>query len=96
MAISRETVLHVAGLARLHLTEAEVTQLMGDLGKILAHIDQLGELDTTHVPATDFVVVESLAFRDDEPVCGLSNDQALTPAPSHLNGGFRVPVFVED
>ena len=96
MAISRDQVLHVAKLARLHLAEAEVDKLTQELGAILTHVDQLQAVDTADVPPTEYLAVEALPLREDVPTAGVTHDEALAPAPSTLHEGFRVPAFVDD
>ena len=52
MAISKEEVLNVARLARLELTDDEVTKFQGQLSAILEAISKVSELDLTGVPPT--------------------------------------------
>jgi aspartyl-tRNA(Asn)/glutamyl-tRNA(Gln) amidotransferase subunit C len=95
MALSREQVLHVAALARLALSAQEVDQLTQDLGQILGHIDQLNGLDTSGVDATEYIAVDRLPLRADEPQPSLSTAEALASAPRAMNDGFVVPAFVD-
>ena len=48
--ITRETVLHVARLARLELEDEEVSRMQRDLAAILGHVEQLSALSTEGVP----------------------------------------------
>lgn len=96
MAMTKERVQHVASLARLALSESEQEQLTKDLGHILAHVDQLNEVDTKDVPPTEYIAVQALPLRQDEARHGLTQDEALEGAPRVLNEGFRVPAFVEE
>jgi aspartyl-tRNA(Asn)/glutamyl-tRNA(Gln) amidotransferase subunit C len=89
--IDRETVLHVARLARLELTADEVEQMVGELGGVLEHIETIAQLDLEGVPPTSHVVEVSNALRADEPVPSLSLEEALASAPSVADGGFAVP-----
>ena len=45
--IDRDQVLHVARLARLKLTDAEVERMAGELSKVLGHIETIAELATS-------------------------------------------------
>ena len=65
--IDREQVLHVARLARLELSDEEVTKISGELSNILEHIEKIGELDLDGVPPTSHVVDVPNALRPDEP-----------------------------
>lgn len=96
MAITRENVLHVAKLARLELTEAEIDRMQRDLDGILKYVDQLSELDTTDVPATTQVAVVAAPFRADDPRPSLPHDVALSQAPRSSSDGFAVPAFVDE
>jgi aspartyl-tRNA(Asn)/glutamyl-tRNA(Gln) amidotransferase subunit C len=96
LAITRETVLHVARLARLELAPDEVDKLQEDLGKILGYVEQLGELKTDGVPETSHVAAERAPFREDGLVPSLDTDLALGEAPRRTDGGFAVPAFVDE
>jgi len=96
MAITRETVLHVAKLARLDLAEGEVERMQRDLDRILKYVEQLSTLDTTGIPETAHVAVEAAPLRADERQPGVPNDIALAQAPRSAGGAFAVPAFVEE
>jgi aspartyl-tRNA(Asn)/glutamyl-tRNA(Gln) amidotransferase subunit C len=96
MAITRETVLHVAKLARLELAEDEVERMQRDLGGILEYVASLSELDTEGVPETAHVAVAGMPFRTDQPSPCLANETALAEAPRQAGGSFAVPAFVDE
>ena len=89
--IDRDTVLHVARLARLELTDGEVERMVGELGGVLEHIETIAQLDLDGVPPTTHVVEVAHALRDDEPRASLSRQQALAGAPAVADEGFAVP-----
>jgi aspartyl-tRNA(Asn)/glutamyl-tRNA(Gln) amidotransferase subunit C len=89
--IDREQVLHVARLARLQLTDEEVTKIAGELSNILEHIEKIGELDLDGVPPTSHAVEVTNALRPDVPVPCLPREVALAQAPDVADDGFRVP-----
>ena len=90
--LSRDQVLHVARLARLELTDAEVERFSGELSKVLDHIEKIGELgDLEGVEPTSHVVAVENALRADEPRPCLPQAVALESAPDPALGGFRVP-----
>ena len=96
MAITRDNVLHVAKLARLELTEAEIDRMQTDLSGILDYVNQLSELDTSQVPATTTVAVTAAPFRGDTERPSLPHDLALRQAPRSSADGFAVPAFVDE
>jgi aspartyl-tRNA(Asn)/glutamyl-tRNA(Gln) amidotransferase subunit C len=89
--IDREQVLHVARLARLELSDDEVTKISGELSHILEHIEKIGELDLDDVPPTSHAVELSNALRPDVPRPCLPRDVVLSQAPDVADDGFRVP-----
>lgn len=93
--LSREQVLHVAALARLDLSEAEVEMFSRQLSEILGYVEQLEALDTSAVEPTFHVVPMSMPLRDDAPVPSMTADEALANAPARDGSSFAVPRAIE-
>lgn len=89
--IDREQVLHVARLARLELSDAEVETMAEELSGILEHVDRISELDLSGVEPTSHVVALENVLRADEPRPSLTRERALENAPDTADGAFRVP-----
>lgn len=89
--ISADDVRYVAKLARLHLEPDEAERMTGELSKILSHIDKMGELDLSEVPATAHVLDVVNVMREDREHPGLSRGDALRNAPAISEDSFRVP-----
>lgn len=64
--LSPEDVRHIAKLARLNLSEAEVEQFSGQLTNILDYVDQLQAVKTEGVKPTEQVTGLTNALRPDE------------------------------
>ncbi|MCL6554183.1 MAG: Asp-tRNA(Asn)/Glu-tRNA(Gln) amidotransferase subunit GatC [Firmicutes bacterium] len=93
--IDRETVAHVARLARLALTEEECQRFVAQLGRILEYVARLNALDLTDVPPTAHVVPMVNVFRADAVTPSLSREDVLAGAPAHAEGFFVVPRVLE-
>ena len=89
--IDRDQVLHVARLARLELTDDEVSRMSEQLSGILDHIEKIGELDLEGVPPTSHVVEVTNALREDEPRPSWPREVMLEAAPAVRDDGFEVP-----
>ena len=89
--ISRDEVLHVAGLARLALAEEEIEPMARELSAVLDHVARIGELDLADVAPTSHVVEVTGALRADEPRPSLPREVALAQAPAVSDEGFLVP-----
>ena len=89
--IDRDQVLHVARLARLELSEAELDKMAGELSGILDHVERMNELDLEGVEPTTHVVQLENVLRADEPRPSWPREAILEPAPDPDEGAFRVP-----
>jgi aspartyl-tRNA(Asn)/glutamyl-tRNA(Gln) amidotransferase subunit C len=89
--IDREQVLHVARLARLRLTDAEVERMSAELSGILEHVERISELDLDGVEPTSHVIALENVLRSDEPRPSWSREDVLERAPDPAGGSFRVP-----
>ena len=87
----RDDVVHVAKLARLALSEAEIEQFTVQLGVILEHAARVAALDTADVPPTSHPIPLANVVRPDEPRPSLDRDAVLAMAPAAEDGRFRVP-----
>src|SRR5260370_39220413 len=81
MALSPQEVRWVAHLARLDLSEAELTTMTAQLAAIVAYVDQLGKIDTDGVEPLAHALAVQNVVRDDQPAPSLPVDEALANAP---------------
>jgi aspartyl-tRNA(Asn)/glutamyl-tRNA(Gln) amidotransferase subunit C len=91
MAITRDDVVHVAGLARLEIPEEEVETVRGQLGAILEAVGKVSELDLADVEPTSHPLDLVNEWAEDEPRPSLPREEALLNAPQPEEGSFRVP-----
>lgn len=96
MALTREEVKHVAQLARIGLTDEEVTQLQEQLSHILDQFAILRRLETDHIPPTAQVVPLHDVMRPDLSRPSWSRAEILANAPRVEEGYFRVQAVLED
>jgi aspartyl-tRNA(Asn)/glutamyl-tRNA(Gln) amidotransferase subunit C len=89
--ITRDDVAHVAKLARLEVSEAELDLFTGQLAAVLEHADDVASLDTEGVPPTAHPLPLENVLRPDEPRPSLDRDEVLSQAPSVEQHRFRVP-----
>ena len=94
MSIERETVVHVARLARLALREDELDRLTLELGAILDAVSKVAELELADVPPTSHPLDLVNMWAADEPHVSLSLDDALANAPAREGPLVRVPPTV--
>ena len=98
MKLTEEQVRHVAELANLALSDAEIARMQHDLDEILTYIDKLNELDTASVEPMAQVLYsaeETATLREDRERATLGSAAALENAPLSGAGYFKVPKVFE-
>jgi aspartyl-tRNA(Asn)/glutamyl-tRNA(Gln) amidotransferase subunit C len=95
-SISRDDVLHVARLARLHLDDEEVDRMQAQLSNILDAIETLRDVDTSHVGPTASVIRLENVMREDEPRAPMTREAVLANAPLRDDPFLRVPTVLEE
>jgi aspartyl-tRNA(Asn)/glutamyl-tRNA(Gln) amidotransferase subunit C len=94
--IDRKDVEHVARLARLALTEAELERMRGQLAAILQYIEKLKAVDVTGVEPTSHAVPLVNVMREDDVVPPFEREAMMGNAPERSGEFFRVPRIIED
>ena len=95
MSVDTATVRHIARLARLKMSDAEVEAMVPELNNILGWVEQLGEVDTAGVEPLTAVIDLKLRLRDDVVTDGNVRDEVLANAPDAQHGFFAVPKLIE-
>jgi len=93
--IGPSDVAYVAALARLALSEDEITSMAHDLEQILDHVAALDDLDTEAVPPTAHGFELATPMRPDRPEPPLDPELALANAPEREATAFLVPKMLE-
>jgi aspartyl-tRNA(Asn)/glutamyl-tRNA(Gln) amidotransferase subunit C len=96
MSISRQDIKKVALLARLQLTDDELSKMTVELAQIVGYVDQLNEVDTNGIEPMAHAIETANVFRDDVVVASLPRDEALANAPHRDDRGYLVPAVLGD
>jgi len=96
-ALSRADVAHLARLARIDLSDAELDHLAGQLEVILGSVARVSEVVTEDIPPTSHALRLTNVFRPDVVVPGLTQAEALSGAPVPAEDDrFRVPRILDE
>ena len=95
MDIDKQTVHHIAGLARIAVSAPEVQALQGELSTIIGWFDRLNEVDTAAIEPLSRVTETTPRMREDEVSEGDRVDDILRNAPASRGQCFVVPKVVE-
>ena len=93
-ALSRADVEHVAHLARLGLTDEELTRLEGQLNHILDQYAILARLSTDDIPPTAQTIELENILREDVPGPSLPVEAVLRNAPARQGDFILVPPII--
>lgn len=95
--IGTTEVRRIAKLARIGLSDAEVTKMSAEIGNILEFVEQLQAVDITGVQPTDQVTGLTDVWREDVVrQGGLTRDQLLANAPKTKDGYIVVKRVLND
>ena len=94
--IDNDTVIRVASLARLKLSDADAASYSKQLASIISYISKLNETDTSLTPPTSHPLgVLKNVFRTDIIKDTIGAEEALRNAPSRQSDFFKVPAIIE-
>jgi aspartyl-tRNA(Asn)/glutamyl-tRNA(Gln) amidotransferase subunit C len=95
MKLTREEVLHIARLARVALTEEEISRMSEQLSNLLEHFEVLQKVDTEGVAPTAQSVTLQSVMREDAVAPSLPPEDVLANAPRREGDCFRVRAVLE-
>lgn len=94
--ITADQVAHLASLARIDLSPAEIESLTTELVEIVDSVAKVSEVAGPDVPATSHPLPLSNVFREDRERPGLTVEQALSGAPDREGDYFKVPPILDE
>jgi aspartyl-tRNA(Asn)/glutamyl-tRNA(Gln) amidotransferase subunit C len=94
--LSRDEVRHLADLARIDLSDAELDHLAPQLNVILESVASIQGVAGDDVVPTSHPIPMTNVFRDDVVVPGLTPAEALSGAPAQEDDKFSVPRILGD
>jgi aspartyl-tRNA(Asn)/glutamyl-tRNA(Gln) amidotransferase subunit C len=95
MSVTSQQVRHIAKLARIGMSDAEIEALVPEINNILGWVEQLGEVNTDGVEPLATVIDQKMRLRDDAVTAGNIRDEILANAPEAQHGFFAVPKVIE-
>ena len=96
MPLERADVEHIAALARIGLSEDEISTFQEQLSNILDQFELLKQLDTSAVEPTGHAVAVNSVMREDVPEDPMPPEDTLRNAPRREGDLFRVKAVLEE
>ena len=94
--IDRESIQHLALLARLGLSDEEMETMREDLSQIISNFERLSGVDTSAILPTTQVIPLENNMRDDQVRDCLSVEDVLANVPRVEDGFIRVPAVLKE
>jgi aspartyl-tRNA(Asn)/glutamyl-tRNA(Gln) amidotransferase subunit C len=94
--ITPELVRHLAGLARIDVSEAEIEQFTSQLSLIVESVATVKAAVSDDIPATSHPIPMANVFREDELRPSLTQQQALSGAAESESGRFKVSAILDE
>jgi aspartyl-tRNA(Asn)/glutamyl-tRNA(Gln) amidotransferase subunit C len=94
MSVSKEEIMHIAKLADLNLTDAEIERYSKDMNEILDFANMINSVDTSNVKETIGANEKYNVFRKDEVKAFENTEKLLQNAPSKDEGMFNIPKVI--
>ena len=95
MEIDTETVLKIARLSRIKITDGESSSIKKDLNKIVEFVKKLGEIDVDGVAEFNFGKTHLQDMRQDNFTINDNTDDILKNTKSKNQDFFTVPKIME-
>ena len=96
MKLTREEVLHIAALAKVGMTEEDITHFQEQLSNILENFEILAQVDTENIPPTAQPNTLCNVTKTDCDRPSLSPDEVLANAPRREGDFFRIRAVLEE
>ena len=94
--ITPDLVRHLAGLARILVSDEEVEQFTKQLGLIADSVATVSKAIDADTPATSPPIPMANVFRDDVVEPSLTQAEALSGAPDSYDGRFKVNAILDE
>lgn len=95
-SITRDDVAHLAGLARIRLSDAELDRMVGELDEILGAVAQVQQAPIEGVEPMSHPMPLVNVTREDVVRLSLTPEQALAGAPAAEEQRFSVPRILSE
>jgi aspartyl-tRNA(Asn)/glutamyl-tRNA(Gln) amidotransferase subunit C len=94
--ITPDLVRHLAGLARILVSDEEVEHFAKQLSVIADSVATVNKAIDADTPATSHPIAMANVYREDVVVPSLTQEQALSGAPDSADGRFKVNAILDE
>ena len=95
MTISKDTILKIADLAKISISEDQIDKLEIEISSILNWVENLNEVDTENIEPMSNSLTNFLQMREDIVNDGEKGSEILSNSPAEDKSFFVVPKVIE-
>ena len=95
MEVNDALIDKLANLARLSFNEQEKAEIRGDLQRMIAFVEKLKEVDTSHTEPLLHMSDAMNVYREDAVRGSMNKQEALANAPAGDDNYFKVPKVIK-
>ena len=95
MEINNKLIQEIAKLSKLKFDDSAEEKMKADLGKMIAFVDKLNEIDTEGIDPLIYISEETNVLREDKVTEETSQEDALKNAPEKDSDYFKVPTVLK-
>jgi len=95
MEVNNKLIQDIAKLSKLKFDDSAEEKMKADLGKMLAFVDKLNEIDTEGVDPLIYMSEEVNVLREDKVTEATSQEDALKNAPEKDSDYFKIPTVLK-
>lgn len=95
MKVTDELIDRIAELSKLEFDKESKEEIKKDLGRILAFVEKLNEVNTDNIEPLVYLTEETPLLREDVAMKTLSREEALKNAPGHGSDYFKTPKVIK-
>jgi len=95
MTISKDTILKIADLAKISISEDQIEKLESEISSILNWVENLNEVDTENIEPMSNSLTNFLQMREDIVNDGERGSEILSNSPAEDKSFFVVPKVIE-
>ena len=95
MEVNNKLIQDIAKLSKLKFDDSAEEKMKSDLGKMIAFVDKLNEIDTEGIDPLIYMSEEVNVLREDKVTEKTSQEDALKNAPEKDSDYFKVPTVLK-
>ncbi|MCR3956405.1 MAG: Asp-tRNA(Asn)/Glu-tRNA(Gln) amidotransferase subunit GatC [Gudongella sp.] len=93
--ITREQIVHIAGMAKLKFTDQELDEFEEKFGQVMGFVEKIKEVDTENVEPTFTINDEEGTMKENGESQTLSREEVLENTVESQYGYFKILKVVE-